>query len=138
MVLGSLTNDKDNVTNQIHDWLNEEKQSCCTCSTLFGAIFRQSLPNEDVRVSNFRFRRQRKLQQQTFQFLTLLVLVIFYPNKVRSEKDNNFLPRNQIGQLENIDDFICTANAHAQIPDILCQYAPAYTVWNSKRLNQWF
>ena len=29
----------DNVANQNHDWLNEEKQSCSTCSTLVAALF---------------------------------------------------------------------------------------------------
>ena len=47
----------------------------------------------------------------------------------------HFYHKNQIGQQENIDDFSCSANVHAQIPYILCQYAPAYTVWNSKRLK---
>ena len=43
--IGSLRNDdgyghgNDNATNQCFDWLNEEKLSCCTCSTLFGEIF---------------------------------------------------------------------------------------------------
>ena len=27
------------MTNQLSDWLNEERWSCCTCGTLFGAIF---------------------------------------------------------------------------------------------------
>ena len=40
---------------QWFDWLNEEKQSCYTCSTLFGAILLRSLPNDDVKFSYLRF-----------------------------------------------------------------------------------
>ena len=58
-VLGSLRNDdrnsndndndNDNAINQWYDGLNEEKKSCCTCGTLFGAIFWRSLPNDDLK-----------------------------------------------------------------------------------------
>ena len=35
-----LTTATSTTTSQINDfWLNEEKQSCCTCGTLFGAMF---------------------------------------------------------------------------------------------------
>ena len=54
-------NVNDNTTNQWFDWLNKEKQSCCTCGTLFGAMFWRSLPNDDVKFSHLRFWRQREL-----------------------------------------------------------------------------
>ena len=38
-------NVNDNATNQWFHWLNEEKWSCCSCGTLFGAMFWRSLPN---------------------------------------------------------------------------------------------
>ena len=63
--LGNLSFDdgniNDNATNQWFDWLNEEKQSCCTCGTLFGAMFWRSLPNDDVKFSYLWFWRQREL-----------------------------------------------------------------------------
>ena len=43
--LKSSKNNNGNDTNQRYDWLNEEKQSFCTCATLFGAIL--ILPKED-------------------------------------------------------------------------------------------
>ena len=41
----------------------------------------------------------------------------------KTGKDKNFYHKNQIGQHQNIDDFICSANAHAhaQTPYILRQ-----------------
>ena len=64
-LLGSLRFDdgnvNDNATNQWFDWLNKEKQSCCTWGTLSGAMFCRSLPNDDVKFSHLRFWRQREL-----------------------------------------------------------------------------
>ena len=51
----------DNATNHWFDWLNKEKQSCCTCGTLVGAMLWRSLPNDDVKFSHLRFWRQREL-----------------------------------------------------------------------------
>ena len=31
--------DSDNARNQWFDWLSDKEESCCTCGTLFGAIF---------------------------------------------------------------------------------------------------
>ena len=54
-------NVNDNATNPWFDRLHEEKWSCCTYSTLFGAMFWRSLPNADVKFSYLRLRRQREL-----------------------------------------------------------------------------
>ena len=74
-LVGSLRFDdgnvNDNATNQWFDWLNEEKQSCCTCGTLFAAMFWRSLPNDDVKFSHLRFRRQRELVAEIFHSLPL-------------------------------------------------------------------
>ena len=37
-----------NARKQWSDWLNEEKQSCCTCGTHFNSIFWRSLPNNKL------------------------------------------------------------------------------------------
>ena len=64
-ILGNLRFDygniNNNATNQLFDWLNEEKLSCGTCGTLFGAMFWRSPPNDDVKFSYLRIWRQRKL-----------------------------------------------------------------------------
>ena len=49
----TATSGNDNATNQWFDWLNEEKQSCCTCGTLFTGMFWRSLPNDDVKLWSF-------------------------------------------------------------------------------------
>ena len=42
-------------------WLVEwVKKSCCSCGTLFGAMFRRSLPNNDVKFSCLMLWRQRE------------------------------------------------------------------------------
>ena len=70
--IGSLRFDEgnvnDNTTNQWFDWLNEEKSSCCTCSTLFGEMFWRKLSNKDVNFSYLRFRPQRKLAAVILSF----------------------------------------------------------------------
>ena len=40
-----------------------------------------------------------------------------------------------MGQHEIMDYFICSANVHVQMLSILCQYAPARTVWIKTRLQ---
>ena len=45
-------NVNDNTSNQWFDWLNKEKWSC---STLFGAMFWRSLPNDHVKIAYLRF-----------------------------------------------------------------------------------
>ena len=63
-VLGSLRNDdvsgNDSATNQWFDWLSEQKKWCYTCGTLFYAIFRRCLLNDDVKFSYLRFWWQRE------------------------------------------------------------------------------
>lgn len=50
----AIRNDDGNgnvkATNQLFDWLNEEKESCCTCGTLLGAFFGLSLPNDGEKI----------------------------------------------------------------------------------------
>ena len=53
------SNVSDNAINQWFDWLNEEKQSCCTCSTLFSAIFWRRVATDGVKFSYLRFWRAR-------------------------------------------------------------------------------
>ena len=73
-MIGILRNDdfkaNDNAKNQIFDWLNE-KQSCCTCGTLFDAIFWRSLPNDDEEFSYFRLWRERKPAAVNLSFFDL-------------------------------------------------------------------
>ena len=38
-----------------YDWLNEERWSCCTCSTHFSAFLWRNLSNDDVKFWNLRF-----------------------------------------------------------------------------------
>ena len=56
-LLGSLRNDhsngNNNATNQWFDSLKEEISSCCTCGTLFGAMFWWSLPHHEVKFFTF-------------------------------------------------------------------------------------
>ena len=40
--------------------LNDEKQSCCTCGTLFSTIFWRSMPNNHVEFPYLRLLRQRE------------------------------------------------------------------------------
>jgi len=58
-LLGSLSKDDANgnedARKQWSDWLNEEKQSCCTCGTHFRAILWRSLPNDNVKFPNLKF-----------------------------------------------------------------------------------
>ena len=72
-LIGSLRFDdgnvSDNARNQWFDWLNEEKQPCGTCGTLFAAMFLRSLPNDDVRFSYLRFLRQHELAAVNLSFL---------------------------------------------------------------------
>ena len=51
-------NGTDDARKQWSDWLNEEKQSCCTCGTHLSRIFWRSLPNDNVKFPNLRFKRQ--------------------------------------------------------------------------------
>ena len=61
ILFGSLRNNGNtNARNQRHDWMNEEKEARCTCDTLIGAIFWPSLPNDHLKLSNMRLRRQRE------------------------------------------------------------------------------
>ena len=63
-LMGSLRFDDGNVTsNQWFDWLNEEKQLCCTCGTLCGTIFWRSLPNDDVKFWCWRYDHNASSQQ---------------------------------------------------------------------------
>ena len=82
--LGSLRFDdgnvNDNATNQWFHWLNEEKWSCCTCGTLFGAMFWRSLPNDDVKFSYLWFWRQRELAAVNLSFFAF-TWKPFVPNK---------------------------------------------------------
>ena len=61
-------NVNDNATNQWFHWLNEEKWSCCTCGTRFGAMFWRSLPSDDGKFWYLRFWRQRELTAVNLSF----------------------------------------------------------------------
>ena len=62
LVIGGLSKDdcNDDARKQWSDWLNEEKQSYCTCRTHFSAILWRSLPNDIVNFPNLPFQRRHE------------------------------------------------------------------------------
>ena len=50
------------------DWLNEKKQSCCTCGTHLSTILWRSLSNDNVKFQNLTFLRQREHTKVNLSF----------------------------------------------------------------------
>ena len=55
-----------------------------------------------------------------FNVSLFLSYIFAFDQTGKKDKEKKTCHKNQLGQHENIDDFIYSANAHAQIPYILC------------------